>query len=275
MATHNKTSRNFRWRHHKMAILAIIVLLSALIGGGLVAVSSYQDAVYDADRAKYEHEKGVFDAQQDSIVSAKRDSLYASWVADNDTTIRSVEQIKHNSKCVNTMRYIDSLHAEIKQTYCGIIPGDEVSDKLRKAKRDELWKQRNELISRLHKKVVKTGRYECSPSDNGKMICEDETRIIWQPENITIYWVDTIWSSGYVSREQWVSKANKYADSMSTKAREEYEPYRGHEFHYILKESSALYKVWYLIAIITPISFLLGLGVLISYAFSSRKERKS
>ena len=275
MATHNKTSRNFRWRHHKMAILAIIVLLSALIGGGLVAVSSYQDAVYDADRAKYEHEKGVFDAQQDSIVSAKRDSLYASWVADNDTTIRSVEQIKHNSKCVNTMRYIDSLHAEIKQTYCGIIPGDEVSDKLRKAKRDELWKQRNELISRLHKKVVKTGRYECSPSDNGKMICEDETRIIWQPENITIYWVDTIWSSGYVSREQWVSKANKYADSMATKARVEYEPYSGHEFHYILKESSALYKVWYLIAIITPISFLLGLGVLISYAFSSRKERKS
>ena len=262
-------------------ITAIIVLLSALIGGGLVAVTYYQDAVYDADRAKYEHEKGVFDAQQDSIVSAKRDSLYASWVATNDTTIRSVEQIKNNSKRVITMHYMDSLFAEMKQhlRYVSCPGFDTVScNKLRKANWDEynrVSKQRDELITRLHKKVVKTGRYECSPSDNGKMICEDETRIIWLPENITIYWVDTIWSSGYVSREQWVSKANKYADSMATKARVEYEPYSGHEFHYILKESSALYKVWYLIAIITPISFLLGLGVLISYAFSSRKERKS
>lgn len=251
-------------------IPAIIVLLSVLIGGGFVAVIFYQDSVYEADRAKYEYDKGVFNAHQDSIVSAKRDSLYASWVATNDTTLRRVEQIKHNSKRVITLRYSDSLFAERDRAR----DRDNIHETCRIMHQiNDLNKRIHELNKRRTKKVVKTGRYKCSPTDNGEMICEEETRI-FMPETITIYWVDTIWSYGYVNREQWVSKANKYADSMATKARVEYEPYSGHEFHYLTK-SSSLYKVWNFIAIITPISFLLGLGVLISYAFSSRKERKS
>ena len=262
------------------AITAGIVLLSVLIGGGLLAVTYYQDAVYETDRAAYEHEKAVFDERQDSIVSFKRDSLYANWVETNDTTIRRIEEIKHKSRRVVTMLYVDSLQAEMKRLGGWVdCPGFDTAycNKLRRAvwaERDRVDKQWYDLAAKLHKKKVKTGRYECSPADNGKMLCEDETRIVWLPENTTIYWDDTVWSSGNISRDQWVSKASKYADSLASQTRLEYGPYSGHEFHYILKVNSALYQVWSLIAIFTPITFLIGLGMLISRAIETRKERK-
>ena len=236
----------------------LIVVFSVLIGGGLLAVTYYQDSVYEADRATYDSEKALFDARQDSIEAFKRDSLYMNWVATNDTTIRSIQKLETKSRNVVTKFYVDSLRTEIM--------------KLDGTEQKRVLQQWYNLRDRLHKKNVKTGRYECSPSDNGKMICEDETQVVWLPETITISWVDTIWSSGYVSRNQWVSQANKYADSLAKKARLVYGPYNGHEFHYILKEDSTLYKVWYLLALITPITFIFGVWMLISCAKEIRDE---
>ncbi len=65
----------------------------------------------------------------------------------------------------------------------------------------------------------RTGRLECEPTSNGRMICQPESTYIETNEcYVSYYTKDTVWSNGYTSHEHWVSEATSAVNDTMTKA---------------------------------------------------------
>lgn len=235
----------------------------------LLFVSLYQDAVYDDDKSLYDTNKAMFTKAQDSIASRLHAFAYANWVASNDTTVRKIKHIRQIRQHITIENYQDSLDN------CRL---DFIRGKSDCTASYEEYKNARILLTQTleHRasKEVKTGRLLCQHDKyDDHLVCKPETRKIYIPNTVTITTYDTIWTTGYGSREQWIHLASKYADSVVTSAKIEYQSYTGHQYHFLLKSESLLWYIYISSWCIVPIIGLIWIFIAYIQISSYLKSR--
>ena len=74
----------------------VAAIIFAIGAGWYPFVCYYQDAVYEAERSKYDTEKAHWDSIQTAKAIAVEDSVFKYWVSHNDTALKTIKKIsKH------------------------------------------------------------------------------------------------------------------------------------------------------------------------------------
>ena len=76
-----------------LCISSLIVIILAIGIGWYPYILSYQDKVYNTDRAKYDAEKSQWDSIQAINFKQTEDSVFNYWIAHNDTSLKTIKKI--------------------------------------------------------------------------------------------------------------------------------------------------------------------------------------
>lgn len=165
----------------KRFIKHIFLFLFLLFGAILYPVgNSYVDSLFQREYSIYESEKLKFDSIETDRINSIKDSIYLVWLANNDTTLKTIKKIN------------------------------------KKPNYDE------------HGYYRKTGKFICKFKNIDETICEPEKEWIVTDYYINGYVLDTIWTAGYDNRNQWLNKANIFAQTETNKIspKKEFGPYK-------------------------------------------------
>lgn len=126
-----------------------------------------------------------------------------------------------------------------------------------------IWATNNDTSLRKIEKINKipeydsygyyqnTGRLICENGYNDKLICEPEQKWVTIKRYISGYKQDTIWDSGYKNREEWLIKANEFANNEAKNIYPDFHSYDGHELNFLIKsEQKTKYGTIYLLSLV-------------------------
>ena len=172
------------------------------------------------------------------VISMPILTTYENYVYERDQEeFRKQEQVYDSTEFVRVTRLMDSLYAGWVATH------DTSLRELVRVDKRPTYSDRG--------KLQKTGRMVCKErKENGNLVCEPEIKFVVTGSYVSGYTMDTVWTEGYNSRDEWEEEAWEYARK-EAEATIELLPYTGHEKDFLENSMgvfSYIYILFYLAA---------------------------
>lgn len=107
----------------------------------------------------------------------------------------------------------------------------------------------------------KNGKWSCEPESrySKKLICEPMKEWIVTDYYINGYQVDTTWTTGYNTRNEWINKAHSIAHNEAVRQKQDFRPYDGHKFHWIVAANGPAMTIGLICMLLFGIGFLVAI----------------